>query len=345
MSIATLNFVSVGFTLKVWRNWTRARALRLRNKLGIFQRMRQRRMYWVFGSARSGTTWLMEVLQRGYNLHSVFEPTHVHNPDFPDNDPDSNLRISSDLAELGIPEKWVVDTVSGRYVNASIDRSNPFFPIRKRDGVVLKDVDFRQLHISALTSLHPEIQPVIILRQPINTLKSQITAHKAWGHEYGFRAGQLKEFESLNKKILSADALVRLAKADALLKSLDYRMVSIARWCIENLVGLESQAHDPRLRVVLYEKMTAPESEATAYLEAIFGKFTHDPKLTRRSRMHINQPPSSTPEIERETAAMIKVFGLEAFTLPNQPHLLDLEKLVAEYQKPASDRLTPRFMR
>lgn len=341
----TVNFVSVGFTLRVWRGWIQNRVIRIRKTLRLHLRVPARRVYWVFGSARSGTTWLMEVLQRGFNLHSLHEPTFRHNPDFPRSDLDTKVLIARSLDDLGIPRDWLWRLVSGKVSNSSVDRSNSVISLRRRDGVVLKDIDVRQLQISALTGSHPEVTPVIILRQPFSALKSVIPAQKAWKHDYIFHGEYLKEFRANNAGLLSPGVLEIIAAAEQLLTRLDYRQVWIAKWCVENLVALEMQASNPQTKVVLYERMMQPEEQALAYLEGIFGEFQRNPRLMKRSKTDLKLAPASTPEMETETAAVLEVFGLGPFTLPEAPHLLDFEALVADYRKPASDRLTPRFMR
>ena len=345
MSITTTHFVSVSFTLRVWRGWIRNHLMQLRRGPRVRRPLSNQRVYWVFGSARSGTTWLMEVLQRGFGLHSIHEPTFRHNPDFPQSDIDTKVRIATQLSETGVPADWLQKLVSGQFANPSIDRSNPTLPLRRPRGVVLKEIDFRLLQITALTSLHPQAVPVVILRQPIDSLKSMITAQEIWQNPWIFGGDYLDEFADINADVLSADALSRIEHAKAQLTKSDFRQIWIAKWCLQNLVALESQSDNPKLKVVLYERMMRPVEEARSYLEAIFGRFDRDPKLGKRSQTDMRKPPGTTPNIESETAEMISIFGLAPFTLPGQPHLIDLEALVADYRKPASARLTPRFMR
>lgn len=350
MAITTLEFISIGFTLKVWRKWLRYRTYLLFSRLRIKRNRRGRekleRQYWVFGSARSGTTWLMEVLQRGFALQSIFEPTHQHNPTYPRNNEAKAPLIATDLKQLAIEEGYIKDLVAGKLTSQRILQGNPPIRFRKVRGVVLKDIDERLMQIPAFIGLHDPMIPVVIMRQPMNVLRSALVAHKAWRHEDGFKSHYLIDFLELNKHLLSADAQAIIQGVwQRLGNDLDYRQTVVAKWCIHNLIALQMQAGNPRLKVVEYEKMDVPGRAGVDYLETVLGKFDFNPGLTRRSFTDVRQPRASLSTIERETAEVLRLFGLGSFVTAERPFELDFDALVADYRDSGSARLAPRFMR
>jgi hypothetical protein len=288
----------------------------------------------------------MEILQRGFALQSIFEPTHQHNPNYPRNDEAKAPLIATEPKQLKIEDEYIKGLVAGEFTSQRIDQGNPPIRFRKVRGVVLKDIDDRLMQISAFTSLHANMIPVIIMRQPMNVLRSALVAHKAWRHEEGFKRDFLDDFVEKNKDLLSPDAQAAIKDVWGRLgTNLDYRQTVVAKWCIQNLIALQMQAANPKLKVVEYEKIDAPGRAPVEYLESIFGKFDFNPGLARRSFTDVRQPRAELSSIERETAEVLRLFGLSAFVSAERPFELDFEALVADYRNAGSARLAPRFMR
>lgn len=350
MAIIALEFISIGFTLKVWRKWLRYRTYLLFSRLRIKRNRRGRerleRQYWVFGSARSGTTWLMEVLQRGFALQSIFEPTHQHNPNYPRNNEAKAPLIATELSQLGIADEYIKDLVAGKLTSQRILQGNPPIRFRKVRGVVLKDIDERLMQIPAFTGLHDTMITVVIMRQPMNVLRSSLVAHQVWRHEDGFKSHYLIDFVELNKNLLSTDAQAIIRGVwQRLGADFDYRQTVVAKWCIHNLIALQMQADNPRLKVVEYEKMDAPGRAPVDYLETVLGKFDFNPGLARRSFTDVRKPRADLSSVERETAEVLRLFGLGSFVTEERPYELNFEALVADYREAGSARLAPRFIR
>lgn len=341
MSITTTNFVSVGYTLKVWRKWARAQLFKVLANAFRHSAEPEDRIIWIFGSGRSGTTWLMELLQRGYRLHGVFEYFHPDNPALPKEIAESGRRFAENVSELGLTESDVLAATNATGRNAWIDRTNPVISLRRRRGVVLKDVAYRLQHSPALLRAEPRAEPVLMLRQPVGMLKSLLTSNELWNIDSLFDPGDLTELVHANRDQLTDWAISALeAGLTKVADQSQRQQVEVLRWCLHNLTALERLSSDSRLRVVIYERLSVD------YLAGLFGAMIDDPKFEKRSSTDWGRKPRELDsETQQQIAESLALMGLAPFVSVATPWLLDLEALVADYRKPAVERLAPRLLR
>lgn len=216
----------------------RALILDLAARTGVF----------VAGSGRSGTTWLMELINSAGDHRCLFEPFRG------DRVPQAGALLEDHyLPPDETPSPAVVKAVrrifQGALRHPSVDLDTPPGLYLRR---LIKDIR-ANLMLGWLARQYLHTRFVLILRDPLATVRSQ--ARLGWpAHD-------------VRTHYLVQSALVRdwLSPHLGLLRSLETDTeMRLASWCIQNRVPL-SQLPSDRLHVVSYERLCeTPEVELAA---------------------------------------------------------------------------------
>ncbi|MBN8460402.1 MAG: sulfotransferase [Verrucomicrobia bacterium] len=249
---------------------------------------------WLVGDGRSGTTWLLEMLNHDCGWKVLFEPFHPealsssggfvpfqHIPSLPDGDL---------LAD-------VVDAVfHGRFHHP---RCEPYTPVPAGEsalthGLLVKDI-FAHLMLPWCMKRHPEIRPILLLRHPFAVALSKVRLTGSfWARE--------------PDSLLAQDSL-RAAFPETWKEALagartPFRKF-VAIWCAVHRMLL-SLPECANALVVFYEDLLcAPESELRRIF-AWIGKPLEDCALPETLRKAIAKP-SSQSVSPTETGAQARL--------------------------------------
>jgi len=226
---------------------------RIRNRLNpryvwIESNHRRSQSVLVFGSARSGSTWLAEVLCGIAHYRQVFEPLH-HNIEASSvvrrkGGPKPYLRPDADEPEI---RAFFEQVLEGRFRHPATDRFNTYWFPRGRLVKLIRG----NLLAGWLRSQFPEVPQVLILRHPC------AAAYSACQLGMGIRPESLQNF--LKQRDLMEDYLEPYR--DRIDRTRDTFLVQVVRWCVESLVPLR-QFTNQEIPIVFYETLLEdPESE------------------------------------------------------------------------------------
>jgi hypothetical protein len=204
------------------------------------------RLVWIFGSARTGSTWLGAMMADleghawwhepmvGYLFgHLYYERARARRRD-------ENFILGGDKdLWLDPVRRFVLDSASAR------------FPERVDGGYLVIKEPHGTLGAPLLSEALPESRMIVLLRDPRDVISSKIDAARegSWAQEAQRRKGQ-------EKKITSADR-----KPDAFVKSQARRYVQ--------LIGLAQQAYDAhrgRKVLVRYEDLRSKPLETMRHI-------------------------------------------------------------------------------
>jgi len=196
---------------------------------------------WVLGAGRSGTTWLCNMLCERRKYRFLFEPFHpAHNAeaDF------LAGHLYFRAAELYPRLKNLADKVfNGTTFFPSSDPSNKH---KLFDGMLVKDIS-ANLFAYALHKLKPNIDPILIIRNPFSVaLSRQNKPDWAWFNDPesllqqdSLRQDYLKPYEKL---------ILEISKTE------DFILKQILIWSIIHFVPLQ-QFNPQNLQIVFYEDL------------------------------------------------------------------------------------------
>jgi len=192
----------------------------------------------IVGSARSGTTWIAEVLSAAAETRFIMEPFDERCSQFRGGLPDATyLAPGAQNERLG----FFADKVfSGQLRSKWTDQYNhAHHPVRR----VVKDVRTVAL-LGWLTERYPEMPVIYILRHPFATAWSM--ASLGWGaHGDLLRPhGRLDHLEPSERSLVLRQAF----------------LAEVTRWCVEQSRGLRHL--NPANKVVYYEEVVERPSEA-----------------------------------------------------------------------------------
>jgi hypothetical protein len=187
----------------------------------------------VLGSARSGTTWMAEVLSAAQDTRFIMEPFDVRCSQFRDGLPDATyLSPGSHNERL----EYFGDRVfSGQLRSQWTDQYNH---ARRPTRRVVKDVRTVAL-LGWFLSRYSAMPTVYVLRHPFATAWSMATL--GWGTHGSLLAEstRLDRLSETERKILLPQAF----------------LAEVTRWCVEQERGLRHL--EPSVRVVFYEDLVA----------------------------------------------------------------------------------------
>ncbi|AFL95195.1 hypothetical protein CL1_0992 [Thermococcus cleftensis] len=242
----------------------------------------------IFGSPRSGSTWLMELLESIPGYKSVFEPFHPRwYPEFGRNGFPYTPYVpdETELAWLG---DYLERVFSGR-VHARFPYRRPVLPRLRASKLVVKFV--RANTVLPWVAGNFELRGFyFIIRHPCATIASQI----ATGYYSRITP------EQLANEVRKVEGLEELAGRVARLNTEIGRLAAV--WAFENYVPLSSERPFPWYTVV-YERLIVNPAEE---LEAVFG--------------HIGEgvPEGAWKKVKKPSMVTRKSYGKEYIGTPKQ---------------------------
>ncbi|MGH9243369.1 MAG: sulfotransferase family protein [Acidimicrobiales bacterium] len=254
----------------------------------------------VNGSGRSGTTWLMQLVDRHRDYRILFEPMRPSRvpelgglPEFPYVRPDD-----ADPALLARVEL----VLSGQVRNWWIDSQCSFRIYRKR---LVKDIR-AMFMIGWLARSFPDLRVIHVLRAPVAVAASRQ------------RLGPALGFPDNLDRVLSQTALVddHFGGDIPLIDDLEDPFERhVAMWSIENLVALRQLRCSESL-VMYYESLRdSPAAEGQRVLQFLgqqvdeaYGRMLHRPSSMAGAQAAPPQP--ITPAKRARCAEIVEVFGL-----------------------------------
>ncbi|PLX78594.1 MAG: hypothetical protein C0616_14245 [Desulfuromonas sp.] len=271
---------------------------------------------WVVGEARSGTTWLMELLGSDGKRRVLFEPFH---PKF-----NHTLKLTplhnyvpTDHDEMDFRD-FCANVFQGKLFNGRVDayRNYRLF----HSGLVIKDV-YANLLLPYMSKNFDKVRKILILRNPIAVALSK--QKRPMGHW-------------INNPVdfLTDDALVKdhLEPFADMIRSLedDYFQKQVMIWCVVHYVPLRVLGPN-LLHVVLYEELFADPIKELLRINRFLGEnvvpvddrilnvVDVPSRMTERSRQFFSSQKnlSFRPGIENATlrscARIMRAFGMEGF--------------------------------
>jgi len=219
---------------------------------------------WVIGAGRSGTTWLCNLMCSRLKYRFLFEPFQAsHNPE-------ANFLPSHYYLRPGESNPKLEELAN------KIFRGKEYFPgsdpVNKHklfDGLLVKDIS-ANLFSYALSQSKPEIDPVLILRNPFAVALSRKNKPEwRWFNE---------PEEFLNQEYLVLDYLdpykkliLKISKSD------DFILKQILIWAVINQVPLR-QFSANQLQIVFYEDLLQHTNRELQRLERSLRSHSDDSK-------------------------------------------------------------------
>ena len=223
-------------TEKVLFNFVRRPVLLANARLGRYDD----EIIWLLGHARSGTTWLAELVNHDERLRDMFEPIR------PQRVAPTGFLQCHQYARPGTDKpalhELMADIFSGRLTDARVDFANrrPLY-----SGLIVKDV-FANLLAKWVIQEFPQVRPVLLIRNPFAACVSMLKRPRWY---WPLDPADLLAQTDLVEDHLGEyrDVLARTA-ADG--SELDK---ALATWAVVNLVPLR-QFSESEMHVCFYEE-------------------------------------------------------------------------------------------
>lgn len=223
------------------------------------------------GSARSGTTWVQNILNGNNDYRVMFEPFHNEKTSLVKNWP-SRLYLKNDNKEIKFlgPTKKIL---FGKVRSSWIDKFNKKFFSQKR---LIKDIR-TNLMLKWLKVNYPELKFVFLVRHPIAVVNSRIKL--GWQDHLSDFLAQEELVEDYLKEHL-----------DFIKKYDDNFGRQMIMWCIENLVPFTQLAGKDAL-IIFYEDMLENPTKVTEMVfkflgnemsEGVISKFSEPSAVSRK---------------------------------------------------------------
>ena len=277
----------------------------------------------VAGTARSGTTWLAQMLQRSLKSRLVFEPLHPAKvAQYRDFNYFQYMRPGDSDDRL---KEYVASVLQGRVRNPWIDRySSPILPRGRVVKVIRGTLLLKWIHDE-----FPSVPIVLLIRNPCGVTASRVQLRWATDSDL--------------KPMLSQPSLVEDHLADKLdmIKDLKHDVEKHAAiWSIHNLVPLSQFAPD-WAHVVFYEHLCMDPYKTLMQILAAIDRRplteslpfdTPSAKATRTSAVVSGQDSISawqgriSPDDATRIQAVVSQFGMQNLYekgLTPQPSALD----------------------
>jgi len=234
----------------------------------------------VVGTARSGSTWLAELINHRNEYRLVFEPFrrdrvrkargfrrgHYIDPQ----QQDHPLARSIDALLAGRVRGWWTDRQNRR---------------RIANRRIVKEVRLTNL-LPWIRARHPDLPIVYVVRDPIDVARSWLEL--GWGDDLDELLDQPQLLERFPVLVDRIDYIA--ARGDAIERH-------VLRWCLENVVSLTGYA-ELNVHLVIYERLRAePQRE----IDDLFAYLGRDP----RGADAVVRNPSSTAGFARRKTVRV----------------------------------------
>lgn len=271
----------------------------------------------VVGSARSGTSWLCELLARPHRYRLLYEPEHEFNTRNGHLLCDKWIDGEEDRKkENGYLKRIFQNRVDNNWIAQHSNRKwkRHLWPLVPKMYVI----KFVRCNLAADYVAQTFQIPVLhIIRNPYDVIESQLRVRFPWLYDLSRFQTQIRlvdlvrdryDFDLENVHIL--DDIEKLA----------------VRWCLENIVALEIQKHNSiRYKIVKFEEMRNNKDEyvqicnefslqRVSNIDVIYDK----PSSKSHSRgLKGNKPKICTLEEEelKKIGVILQKFGLERYPI------------------------------
>ena len=213
----------------------------------------------VAGMARSGTTWLADLLNHRARRRYVFEPFW-----------NERVRAARAFARVQYMHPTALDPrlsraarciLRGRFRSAWSDQYNRVRYARSR---IVKDVR-ANLMLGWLLGLEPGMDAVFIVRHPHAVVRS-------WRRlRWGDRPGGTLDLASILSQAALHEAYPRIAEVQSETDLEDYVEHIVFLWCVQHYVAFRQLA-ETRTRFVFYEDLAADPVNLTNSLATLLGE-------------------------------------------------------------------------
>jgi hypothetical protein len=283
----------------------------------------------VAGTARSGTTWLGNVIARATRSRQIFEPFlqqetfdfaihSMRRPIF-----DHYQPYVPATAEPGTWQAEIDRILQGQIRHWWCDRFNPTAVYRRR---VIKAVRIN-LMLDYLALRRPHLKIVFLVRNPLSVVNSQIAKIKQgwvlqWNADYVLSQPRLMaDWLSPYRDLIEASADSDLTYRQAL------------KWCIENIVPLARLPHRKNALIVHYDCLVRDPRQWSVIADFLADRhwssrrFEHE--VNRVSLTAERTPEQITSQTEdlnqldriaqQSVERVVRRFGLGRFLLSEEP--------------------------
>lgn len=242
-----------------------------------------RKSIFIAGSARSGTTWLQEIVNFNNDYRILFEPFDPNKVDLVREWKDFQyLRADENDPKFLEPMK---DILTGHVKDSWVNSYNKRLFSQRR---IIKAI-YANLFLFWMKNQFPKVPILLILRHPCAVANSKINIV---GKNFRYEVNPLNSFLTQNELI--ADFL--LPYEEQLRSEKTVFETFIFMWCIENLVPI-TQFQEGGLYVTFYENLCVnPQDEIKKIFSHINRLFSSDvmkkvntPGVMSREKSAINQ--------------------------------------------------------
>lgn len=210
----------------------------------------------VFGSARSGTTWIGDVISTMTKARQIFEPFVFHtggyflftaHRDLTKTNCDLNYQLYiGPNSPSCLYKDQIADILFKPHRNSWCDQMCRHGIYRKR---LIKDVR-ANLFMAYIAHNWPSLKILWIVRNPVDVIESQVAMAKE-GYTFDWNLGQIKSQPDLVRDWLSP-FVSEMEAAKSFVERLCHK------WCIENFIPFKQRVEErPNVHLVRYDRLVA----------------------------------------------------------------------------------------
>ncbi|MDB4297506.1 sulfotransferase domain-containing protein [Flavobacteriaceae bacterium] len=268
-------FTNPNFSKRVLKKWnTVTRKYKVTHPLNNYKTV-----VWLFGSGRSGTTWIADLINYKGEKRELFEPFHpIFNKDF------NHLELHQyyDNDSKDYLKKKYREIFSGKFYFPNADYFNNKSIYK---GLLVKDI-FSNMFAKEIIEDNQNVRPLFLIRFPFDVALSKTDNKSSYwqGNPIEF----LKQ-DSLVKDYLSPFT----ALIEQIQKENDPICKHILTWAIINYVPLKKLNKDDAYIVFYEEVFLNPKEETSNILNYIYKTATNynipDSVINKKSRVSPNK--------------------------------------------------------
>jgi len=292
-----------------------------------------RKSIFIAGSARSGTTWLQDIVNFNNDYRILFEPFDPKKVDLVKKWKDFQyLRADENDPKFLEPMKKILKgQINDSWVNSYNKR---LFSQRR----IIKAI-YANLFLFWMKNHFPEVPILLILRHPCAVANSKINiVGKNFRYDINPINSYLTQHELMEDYFLPYEEQIRSAKT--------VFETFIFMWCIENLVPI-TQFQKGEIFVAFYENICVnPESEIKNIFSFINKPYSSDvmnkvntPGVMSREKSAINQGTNLikswrkniTDDQIKKAVEILNLFGLDIIYNDTDMPLLDGNELLSKF--------------
>lgn len=198
---------------------------------------------WLIGDARSGTTWVSNLINHGKKYRELFEPFHHHHVDEMESmPPHLYMRAQDTNKQL---ESFAADVFSGKFTSPWTDSGNRSLIY---NGLIIKDV-WANLFSYWASLRFSNIKIVFLIRNPFSVALSK---YKTKNWRWVVSPSDLLSQNSLYEDYLRP--VEDIIRKTSMMN--DYILYQVLMWAIINYVPLRQFKRD-QIHIVFYEDIVA----------------------------------------------------------------------------------------